>query len=98
MCSGLFLCRDIAIETDIYLNRRNLYKNSSELALHHRFLSVRHLATSHETCLNFPEAKFYLQTCVSGGKVPHLSVLSRELHAFSLRVTRYTAGGDKSIR
>ena len=52
-------------------------------------------ATCYETYLNFPEAKFYLHTHVSGGKVPHFSVLSRELHAFSLRVTRYTAGGDK---
>ena len=42
-----------------------------------------------------PETKFYLKTRVSGGKVPHFSVLSCELHVFSLRVTCYTAGGDK---
>ena len=46
-----------------------------------------------------PGAKFYLQTRVSGGKIPQFSVLSRELHAFPMKVTRYdaTSGGDKSI-
>ena len=45
------------------------------------------------------EAKFYLQTRVPGGKVSQFFVLSRELHASPMKITRdeATSGGDKSM-